>query len=106
MPLLKLKEEDQEKLDVRTMVKGTISVSLTKSNVDAIVRRGYTEVFSNEFKIMIYHEPIVSAFLEEKKTIDNLWSTELGKRKKKITKAQLQKLTKAFNKKYGIDENG
>ena len=106
MPLLKSPKADREKQEEKTSVKGTISVSLNKGNVDGLQRRGYAEVFSDEFKIMIFYEPIVSAFLSDKKKIDNLWALEYGKRKKKITRKELEKLTKTFEKKYGVELNG
>jgi hypothetical protein len=98
----KSKEADREKPEEETLVRGTISVSLTKSNVDQITRRGYTECHSNEFKIMLFYDPIYEPYKKEKDILDNAWAIQYGGRKKKaIELPKLKKLQKAFDKKYG-----
>lgn len=102
MPLLKSKSEDLEKQEDLTSVKGTISVSLNDSNMDEIVRRGYTEVISHELKVMVFYEPVFAEYEKERKAIDDAWAVEMGNRKKKVMpRKQLELLTRKFEKKYG-----
>src|SRR4029079_8479996 len=102
MPLLKSKKVDPEKQDVETMVKGTISVDLKKIHLDQLTRRGETEAMSNELKIMLFYELVNAAYVKEKTAIDDAWAIEQGgRKKKKMPLAQLRKITKAFEKKYG-----
>ena len=102
MPIFKSKKEDQEKLDGETMVRGTISVELSKSNIDQIVRRGYTEAISQQLKIILFYDPVYEQYEKERKIIDEAWAIQQGNREKKTMPiAQLKKVTKAFEKKYG-----
>ena len=102
MPIFKSKREDQEKPEEQTLVRGTISVELTKSNIDQITRRGETEAISNELKIIMYYPPVNKSYSKEKDAIDDAWAIQQGNRKKKkMPIAQLKKVTKAFEKKYG-----
>lgn len=102
MPIFKSKREDQEKPEEQTMVKGTISVELNKSNINQIIKRGYTEAISEQLKIILYYDPVYERYEKERKIIDDAWAIQQGNRKKKSMHISvLKKITKEFEKKYG-----